>query len=70
MALFGLFGKSQKEDLDKGLFKTKESVFKKLSRAVISKSHVDEDVLNNLEERKPERFCPGGGHAQKTEPGE
>lgn len=50
MALFGLFGKSQKEDLDKGLSKTKESVFKKLSRAVVGKSHVDEDVLDNLEE--------------------
>ncbi len=50
MALFGLFGKNKKENLDKGLEKTKESVFKKLTRAVVGKSKVDEEVLDNLEE--------------------
>lgn len=46
----GLFTKSKKENLDKGLQKTKESVFKKLSRAVVGKSTVDDEVLDNLEE--------------------
>jgi len=46
----GLFTKSKKENLDKGLEKTKESVFKKLSRAVVGKSAVDDEVLDNLEE--------------------
>lgn len=50
MALFGLFGKNKKETLDKGLEKTKESVFGKLARAVAGKSTVDEDVLDELEE--------------------
>lgn len=49
MALFGLF-KSKKESLDKGLEKTRESVFSKLSRAVVGKSKVDDEVLDNLEE--------------------
>ena len=50
MGLFGSFNKSKKENLDKGLSKTKESVFKKLSRAVVGKSKVDDEVLDNLEE--------------------
>ncbi|MFH2141357.1 MAG: signal recognition particle-docking protein FtsY [Bacteroidota bacterium] len=50
MALFGLFSKEKKENLDKGLEKTKESFFKKLSRTVIGKSKVDDEVLDNLEE--------------------
>ena len=50
MALFGLFNKKKKERLDKGLEKTKESVFKKLSRAIVGKSKVDDEVLDNLEE--------------------
>lgn len=50
MALFGLFSKQKKETLDKGLEKTKESMFSKLSRIVAGKSKVDEDVLDNLEE--------------------
>jgi len=50
MALFGSFSKNKKENLDQGLSKTKESVFKKLSRAVIGKSKVDDEVLDNLEE--------------------
>ncbi len=50
MAFFGLFGKKNKETLDKGLEKTKVSVFDKLTRAVAGKSKVDDDVLDNLEE--------------------
>lgn len=50
MALFGLFGKTKKENLDKGLEKTKESVFQKLARVVVGKSKVDEEVLDDLEE--------------------
>ncbi len=50
MGWFGLAGKEKKESLNKGLEKTKESVFSKLSRAVIGKSKIDEEVLDNLEE--------------------
>ena len=50
MGLFGLFSKKKKETLDKGLEKTKQSVFDKLARAVAGKSKVDDDVLDNLEE--------------------
>jgi fused signal recognition particle receptor len=50
MALFGKFSKEKKENLNKGLEKTKESVFKKLSRAVIGKSKVGDDFLDELEE--------------------
>ncbi|NCT09498.1 MAG: signal recognition particle-docking protein FtsY [Flavobacteriia bacterium] len=45
-----IFSKEKKETLDKGLEKTKESFFGKLSKAVAGKSKVDEDVLDNLEE--------------------
>ena len=50
MGLFGLFSNKKKETLDKGLEKTKESVFGKLARAVAGKSTVDDDVLDDLEE--------------------
>jgi fused signal recognition particle receptor len=46
----GLFTSDKKKSLDKGLELTKESVFKKLSRAVVGKSRVDDEVLDNLEE--------------------
>ena len=49
MGIFS-FTKSKKESLDKGLEKTKESVFSKISRAVIGKTKVDEEVLDSLEE--------------------
>ena len=49
MGLFGLF-KGKKETLDKGLEKTKQSVFSKLTRAIAGRSKVDDDVLDNLEE--------------------
>ena len=50
MGVFGRFSGSKKESLDKGLEKTKESLFSKLSRIVVGKSTVDDDVLDNLEE--------------------
>lgn len=50
MGLFGLFNSDKKETLDKGLEKTKQSVFTKIARAVAGKSKVDDDVLDNLEE--------------------
>ena len=50
MGVFSIFSKDKKENLDKGLAKTKESVFSKISKAVIGKSKVDDDVLDNLEE--------------------
>ncbi|MBX3163975.1 MAG: signal recognition particle-docking protein FtsY [Bacteroidetes bacterium] len=45
-----IFTKENKESLDKGLEKTKESFFGKLAKAVAGKSTVDADVLDNLEE--------------------
>jgi len=51
MGLFDFFSKKKKEEtLDKGLEKTKTSVFSKLTRAIAGKSKVDDDVLDNLEE--------------------
>ncbi len=50
MALLGFFTRENKEKLNKGLQKTKESVFVRLSRAVVGKSKVDDEVLDNLEE--------------------
>jgi len=50
MGFFDIFSKDKKENLDTGLAKTKENLFKKLSRAVVGKSKVDDDVLDNLEE--------------------
>ncbi len=51
MGLFSIFSKKQqKEDLNKGLEKTRQNVFSKLSKAVIGKSKVDDEVLDNLEE--------------------
>lgn len=50
MGFFSFFSKEKKETLDKGLSKTKESVFGKISRAVAGKSKVDDEVLDNLEE--------------------
>lgn len=45
-----LFGKKEKESLDEGLQKTKDSFFSKITKAVAGKSTVDEEVLDNLEE--------------------
>jgi len=50
MALLGFFTRENKESLNKGLEKTKESVLTRLSRAVVGKSKVDDEVLDKLEE--------------------
>ena len=50
MGFFSFFSKDKKETLDKGLSKTKESVFGKIARVVAGKSKVDDEVLDNLEE--------------------
>lgn len=50
MGLFSFFTKEHKEDLDKGLEKTKEGFFSKITRAVAGKSKIDDEVLDNVEE--------------------
>lgn len=50
MGLFNFFSKEKKESLDKGLEKTKTSLFSRLAKAVVGKSTVDTEVLDNLEE--------------------
>jgi len=50
MAFFGLFSKEKKESLDKGLEKTKQGFLTKLTRSIVGKSKVDEEVLDELEE--------------------
>jgi fused signal recognition particle receptor len=50
MGLFSFFTKEHKEDLDKGLEKTKEGFFSKLTKAVAGKAKIDEEVLDRLEE--------------------
>lgn len=55
MGLFDFFKKKESnvqelEELDKGLEKTKEGLFSKLTKAMVGKSTVDEDVLDELEE--------------------
>lgn len=50
MGLFGVFSKAKKENLDKGLHKTKESLLKRLGRVLIGKSTVDDEILDELEE--------------------
>ena len=49
MALFGLFSKEKKETLDQGLEKSKDSFFSKMGKALVGKSKVDEEVLDELE---------------------
>lgn len=50
MGAFSFLSRDKKELLNKGLEKTKDSVLKKISRAIVGKSRVDEEVLDNLEE--------------------
>jgi len=50
MALFGFFSKEDKKNLDKGLEKTKSNFFNKLGKAIVGKSKVDDEVLDELEE--------------------
>lgn len=50
MGVFKIFSKDKKEKLNEGLDKTRSSVFSKISKAVVGKSKVDDEVLDNLEE--------------------
>jgi len=50
MGIFSFFSREKKESLDKGLEKTKENIFSRISRAIAGKSKVDDEVLDNLEE--------------------
>jgi fused signal recognition particle receptor len=50
MSIFSIFSKEKKEKLDNGVAKTRENVFSKISRAIVGKSKIDNDVLDNLEE--------------------
>ena len=50
MGILNLFSKSKKESLDKGLEKTKTGIFSRLAKAIVGKSTVDAEVLDNLEE--------------------
>lgn len=50
MGIFGFFSKDKKESLDQGLQKSNQNIFSKLSKAVVGKSKVDEEVLDELEE--------------------
>lgn len=50
MGFFNIFSKDKKEVLDKGLDQTKQSFFSKISKAIVGKSTVDDEVLDNLEE--------------------
>ena len=50
MKFLRFFSKQKKESLDKSLKKTKQNIFSKLSKAVLGKSKVDDEVLDNLEE--------------------
>ena len=50
MGFFSIFSREKKETLNQGLEKTKQSFFSKLSRALVGKSSVDDEVLDNLEE--------------------
>lgn len=50
MGFFDFFKKKEKETLDNGLDKTKQSIFDKITRAVAGRSTIDDDVLDNLEE--------------------
>jgi fused signal recognition particle receptor len=50
MGLFSIFSREKKESLEKSLSKTKESVFSRISKSIIGKSKVDDEVLDDLEE--------------------
>lgn len=50
MGLFSFFSKEKKETLNKGLDKTKQNFFSRLSKSILGKSTVDDEVLDNLEE--------------------
>lgn len=50
MGIFSIFSRDKKERLDQGLQKTKSNIFSRISKAIVGKSTVDDEVLDNLEE--------------------
>ncbi|MCX6279599.1 MAG: signal recognition particle-docking protein FtsY [Bacteroidetes bacterium] len=50
MGFFSIFSREKKERLDEGLQKTKSNIFTRISKAIIGKSTIDDEVLDNLEE--------------------
>ncbi|MCK9219848.1 MAG: signal recognition particle-docking protein FtsY [Bacteroidales bacterium] len=50
MGLFNIFSRDRKERLDQGLQKTKSNIFSRISKAIVGKSTIDDEVLDNLEE--------------------
>jgi fused signal recognition particle receptor len=50
MGIFSIFSRDDQKNLEKGLSRTKESLFGRISRALVGKSKVDDDVLDELEE--------------------
>lgn len=50
MGFFNIFSREKKERLDQGLEKTKSNIFTRISKAIVGKSTVDDEVLDNLEE--------------------
>ena len=50
MGIFSIFSREKKERLDQGLQKTKSNIFTRISKAIIGKSTIDDEVLDNLEE--------------------
>jgi len=50
MGIFSFFSKEKKQSLDKGLEKTKSSIFSKISKSIVGKTKIDDDVLDDLEE--------------------
>lgn len=50
MGILGWFTREKKENLEKGLEKTKDNFFKKISRIIVGKTRIDDEVLDNLEE--------------------
>ena len=50
MGIFDIFKREQKEDLNKGLEKTKQSLFSKITKAIAGKSRVDDEFLDELEQ--------------------
>ena len=46
----GLFSKRDKDSLDKGLQKTKRGIFEKITRSIVGKSKIDDEVLDGIEE--------------------
>ncbi len=50
MGVFDVFNKNKDEKLEKTVEKTKDSLLRKLSRAVVGKAKVDDEVLDELEE--------------------